>query len=62
MMINDDFEREFQKDLVYLWEQQMQLEQEFWAEQNRKPAKIVIINNLEIPKENEPERSDILPF
>lgn len=61
-MINEDFEREFEKDLVYLWEEQMQLEQEFWAEMNRKPAKIVIINNIETPKENESQTTNILPF
>jgi hypothetical protein len=61
-MINEDFEREFDKDLVYLWEEQMQLEQEFWAEMNRKPAKIVIINNIETPQENESTETNVLPF
>lgn len=61
-MINEDFELENQKDLVYLWEEQMQLEQEFWAEMNRKPAKIVIINNIETPQENEFTETNILPF
>lgn len=59
-MINDDFEREFQKDLVYLWELQMQMEQEFWAEMQKKPANILIINETSNPTEN--EQSNILPF
>jgi len=62
-MINEDFEHESQKDLVYLWEEQMQMEQEFWAEVNRKPAKILIVNNLtKTPKENESTEVNILPF
>jgi hypothetical protein len=58
----EDWEHESQKDLVYLWEEQMQMEQDFWAEMNRKPAKIVIINNIETPQENESTETNILPF
>jgi len=60
-MENQDFEHESQKDLVYLLEQQMQLEQEFWAEMNRKPAKIEIINESKTVH-NESQESNILPF
>ena len=59
-MINEDFELENQKDLVYLWEEHMQLQQEFWAEMNRKPANILIINETSNPIEN--EQVNILPF
>ena len=57
-----DWEHESQKDLVYLWEEQMQLEQDFWAEMNRKPANIVIINNIQTPQENESQTTNVLPF
>jgi hypothetical protein len=60
-MENQDFEHESQKDFVYLLEQQMQLEQEFWAEMNRKPAKIEIINESKTVH-NESQESNILPF
>ena len=57
---SNDWEHEAQKDLVYLWEEQMQLQQEFWAEMNRKPANILIINETSNPIEN--EQVNILPF
>jgi len=60
-MENLDYEHESQKDLVYLLEQQMQLEQEFWTEINKKPAKIVIINESKTVH-NESQESNILPF
>jgi hypothetical protein len=59
-MIYEDFERESQKDLVYLQEVKMQMEQEFWAEMNKKSANILIINETSNPTEN--EQSNILPF
>jgi hypothetical protein len=60
-MENLDFEHESQKDLLYLLEQQMQLEQEFWTEMNKKPAKIEIINESKTVH-NESQESNILPF
>jgi len=60
-MENQDFEHESQKDFVYLLEQQMQLEQEFWTEMNKKPAKIEIINESKTVH-NESQESNILPF
>jgi len=59
-MIYEDFERESQKDLVYLQEVKMQMEQEFWTEMNKKSANILIINETSNPTEN--EQSNILPF
>lgn len=60
--INDDFEREFEKDSVYLLEEKMLMEQEYrdWLTKNRKPAKIVIVDKDKI-LQNEPVRY-VLPF
>ena len=60
--INDDFEREFEKDGVYLLEEKMLMEQEYreWLTKNRKPAKIVIVDKYKI-LQNEPVRN-LLPF
>lgn len=60
-MENQDFEHESQKDFVYLLEQQMQLEQEFWIEMNRKTAKIEVINESKTVH-NESQESNVLPF
>jgi hypothetical protein len=58
----EDFEREFEKDSVYLLEEQMLMEQEYreWLLKNRKPAKIVVVDKHKILK-NE-SVLDILPF
>jgi hypothetical protein len=60
--INDDFEREFEKDSVYLLEEKMLMEQEYreWLSKNRKPAKIVIVDKDKI-LQNESVRN-LLPF
>lgn len=61
-IINEDFEREFEKDSVYLLEEKMLMEQEYreWLSKNRKPAKIVIVDKDKI-LQNEPVRY-VLPF
>lgn len=61
-MHNEDFEREFEKDGVYLLEEKMLMEQEYreWLLKNRKPAKIVIVDKDKI-LQNEPVRY-VLPF
>jgi hypothetical protein len=61
-IIGEDYEREFEKDSVYLLEEKMLMEQEYreWLSKNRKPAKIVVIDKDKI-LQNEPVR-DILPF
>ena len=41
--IKDDFEKEAHKDLVYLLEEQLQEEKDFWENENRKPAKIIVL-------------------
>lgn len=61
-LVSDDFEREFEKDGVYLLEEKMLIEQEYreWLTKNRKPAKIVIVDKDKI-LQNEPMRN-LLPF
>lgn len=62
IIINDDFEREFEKDSVYLLEERMLMEQEYreWLLKNRKPAKIVVVDKDKI-LQNEPVYN-LLPF
>jgi hypothetical protein len=61
-IIGEDFEREFEKDGVYLLEEKMLVEQEYreWLTKNRKPAKIVIVDKYKI-LQNESVRY-VLPF
>lgn len=65
MSINsEDFERESQKDSVYLLEKRILEEKEFWSwyeAVHRKPAKVTVINESKTPKD-EPEQSNVLPF
>jgi len=58
----EDFEREFDKDSIYLLEEKMLMEQEYreWLLKNRKPAKIVVVDKYKILK-NE-SVSNLLPF
>ena len=58
-MMNEDFERDFLKDSVYLQERAFELEQEtrFLLEDIREAAKIVVVKKK--TPEHEP---DILPF
>ncbi len=61
--INQDWERESLKDVVYLWEQQMLLEQEFQKE-IRQPATIVVIDTDHIldKKKTHETKHYSLPF
>ena len=65
MSINsEDFEREFDKDSVYLLEKIILEEKQFWSwyeAVHRKPAQITVINESKIPQD-EPEQSNVLPF
>jgi hypothetical protein len=45
-MVHEDYEREFLKDFVYLQEELELLKQEVMQELHRKPANIVIVNEL----------------
>jgi hypothetical protein len=58
----EDWERESEKDSVYLLEERMLMEQEYreWLLKNRKPAKIVVVDKRKI-LQNE-SMSELLPF
>jgi len=58
-MLNEDWERESLKDLIYLQELQMEIEKEFWEEFKRQPAQIVVINQDKIQKNEEHIISEI---
>lgn len=63
--INDDWEREFQKDLVYLLEEKMLMQKEYleWLkEEYRKPAFVKVIDEDKILDNNEELKLNILPF
>jgi nicotinic acid phosphoribosyltransferase len=63
--INDDWEREFQKDLVYLLEEKMLMKKEYleWLkEEYRKPAFVKVIDEDKILNDNEELKLNILPF
>ena len=63
--LNEDWEREAQKDFVYLLEQRMLMEEEYrqWLtkEENRKPALIKVTDKDKI-LEDEKLKHHILPF
>lgn len=64
--LNEDWEREFEKDFVYLLEQQMLMEEEYrqWMtkENNRKPALIKVVDKDKILQNNEQFKHHVLPF
>jgi hypothetical protein len=59
LQINEDWEREAQKDFVYLYEEQQLIEQEI----NRKPAQLIIvdIDNV-LQKQRDEVEHNPLPF
>lgn len=65
-IINEDWEREADKDVVYLLEQQMLMEEEYrqWLtkERNRKPALIKVTDKDKILEKNEALKHNLLPF
>jgi len=64
-LLNEDWEKEADKDFVYLLEQRMLMEEEYrqWLtkEENRKPALIKVIDEDKI-LEHEKLKHYILPF
>lgn len=56
-IFSEDFEREFQKDFIYLQEELEMLKQEMLEE--RLPAKIIVIDKT---RTNEPKQSNVLLF
>jgi hypothetical protein len=65
VQLNEDWEREADKDLVYLLEHKMLMEEEYrqWLtkEEKRKPALIKVTDTDKI-LENESIKFDVLPF
>lgn len=59
MYINEDYERDALKEMMYLLESQMETEQEFIEYENRKPAKILVTSK--IPQKDE-STVEFLPF
>lgn len=57
-LLQEDWEREHLKDSLYLLEEKMRVEAEYYESINRKPAKIVVIKEKE---ENE-TKHNTLPF
>ena len=57
-MIEEDFEREFKKDFIYLQETQILMEQEF----ERIPAKIIIVDKESILKQDYEYKGNTLPL
>jgi len=58
-LVIEDWEREWQKDFVYLLEEQKRAEQEQLY--GRQPAEIVVVDKRKRKKKNEPEPT-YLPF
>jgi hypothetical protein len=57
-----DYEREAQKEFIYLYEAQQLIEQQYWEDVKRKAAHIFVSEESKKLLENESKTSDILPF
>lgn len=57
-LLQEDWEREWEKDFVYLLEEQRRAEMELYS---RQPAEIVVINKTKSKKKDE-SNINILPF
>ena len=62
LKINEDWERESLKDLVYLQEQLTQLEQELKDVINKQPARIEVIDKDKVLNRDHEYQNNILPF
>lgn len=61
--INLDWEHEFAKDFVYLYEQEQQLDEEIQKEMNKRlPAKITVIDKDKILDKQHEHQHHPLPF
>jgi hypothetical protein len=58
-LLQEDWEREHLKDSLYLLEEKMRIEAEYYESINRKPAKIEVV--IEKKEENE-TKHNTLPF
>ena len=61
LQINEDFERNYLTDLVYLQETQQLLEQEVQKEL-KQPAHIIVIDKDNVLNETHEHKSNPLPF
>jgi hypothetical protein len=59
-LLQEDWEREHLKDSLYLLEEKMRIEAEYYESINRKPAKIQVVV-IEKKEENE-TKHNTLPF
>lgn len=62
LKINEDWERESLKDLVYLQEQMYLLQQEMNETLNKQPARIEVIDTDKILEKNNEPHTNVLPF
>jgi hypothetical protein len=62
LKINEDWERESIKDLVYLQEQLTELEQELKDSINKQPARIEVIDKDKVLNREHEHQNNILPF
>ena len=51
--LQQDWEREVEKDYIYLLEREKEIEQEYYEYINRLPGEIIVINEKVKRKENE---------
>jgi hypothetical protein len=58
-LLQEDWEREYLKDSLYLLEEKMRIEAEYYESINRKPAKIEVVKEK---KEENETKHNTLPF
>jgi len=59
-LLEEDWEREHLKDSLYLLEEKMRIEAEYYSSINRKPAKIIVV--IKEKKEEYEIKHNTLPF
>ena len=62
LKINDDWEHEFSKDLVYLQEEIAIIEHDVEKYINKQPARIIVIDTDKILERHNEPHINILPF
>jgi len=64
-MINEDYERDYFKDIVYLQEQMLELEMEardLMTDIRREVAKIIVIDKDKVLQDDDKHAIGVLPF
>ena len=59
-LLQEDWEREYLKDSLYLLEEKMRIEAEYYSSINRKPAKIEVV--IKENKEEYETKHNTFPF